>query len=232
MDQDVVALFNRSWITYAKVVAANYMKHAEFQVQSREVLAVFDAHPFSILDLGCGDASSLVPVLNKNMVSCYVGVDLSESALAIAQHNLAYLGEKATWIQADLARLDLGSDQKFEVIYSSFAIHHLQDAAKRELYTKIYNHLEPGGYFIYIDIYHKPGDNPLLYRTEYCEWIDRDWAALTASEKQDIKDHIATYDFPASRENTQSILDKLGLRCLKADFNDPRHYFMVYQKGV
>ncbi|MFM1877389.1 MAG: hypothetical protein RLZZ241_255 [Bacteroidota bacterium] len=232
MEKDAIALFNRSWLTYAKLVGANYMKHAEFQLLTREALTAFETRTFSMLDLGCGDASSLVTVLNKNSVSRYVGVDLSEAALTLAKQNLSFLGDKTKWIQADLGKLNLDLNQPFNVIYSSFAIHHLKDAAKMDLYAQIHKHLEPGGYFIYIDVYHKPGENPELYRSDYCGWIDRDWPALSISEKVDIKDHISAYDYPAARQQTEAALEQLGLRCLKADFSDPRHYFMVYQKGV
>lgn len=232
MENDAVALFNRSWLTYAKLVGSNYMKHNEFQTLTKGVLDTFEPNTFSMLDLGCGDASCLEPVLNKNSVSRYVGVDLSEAALALAQQNLSFLGDKTTWMRADLGKLNLDVEQQFNLIYSSFAIHHLQDAAKQELYAQIHNYLAPGGYFIYIDVYHKPGETPELYRSDYCAWIDRDWPALSISEKEDIKDHISAYDYPAAREYTEAALGQLGLTCLNSDFSDPRHFFMCYRKGI
>jgi methylase of polypeptide subunit release factors len=47
--------------------------------------------PFSFLDLGCGDAATLAPVLKGCQVKSYNGVDLSEPALALAVKNLGVL---------------------------------------------------------------------------------------------------------------------------------------------
>jgi hypothetical protein len=67
------------WHTYRKVVAANYMHHMEIRAQLEGVLlAQFGSRPFSFLDLGCGDAAALAPLLASMAVQRYKGVDLSE----------------------------------------------------------------------------------------------------------------------------------------------------------
>ena len=56
--------FFDAWDTYAKVVAGDYMFHREIGAALNRVLrARFEAKRFSMLDLGCGDAATLAPVL-------------------------------------------------------------------------------------------------------------------------------------------------------------------------
>jgi methylase of polypeptide subunit release factors len=83
------------------------MKHFEFQECTKNALNQFANHPFSILDLGCGDASSLKPILKKSMVTNYLGIDLSSSAIEIAKSNLKQLEERAQWQSGDLNSIAL-----------------------------------------------------------------------------------------------------------------------------
>ncbi|PNE10575.1 MAG: methyltransferase type 12, partial [Beijerinckiaceae bacterium] len=92
MSEHSAAAFFDVWHTYRKVVAANYMHHKEIKAQlERVLLAQFASRPFSFLDLGCGDAATLAPLLASMAVQRYKGVDLSETALALAAENLKAL---------------------------------------------------------------------------------------------------------------------------------------------
>ena len=70
--------FFRAWDTYAKVVAANYMFHRELGQGVRDALfRRFEGRAFSLLDLGCGDASAIAPLLEGLTLKSYKGVDLA-----------------------------------------------------------------------------------------------------------------------------------------------------------
>jgi hypothetical protein len=58
------------------VVATNYMHHMEIKAHIERVLrAQFAGRPFSFLDLGCGDAATLAPLLlflgARVMIECW-----------------------------------------------------------------------------------------------------------------------------------------------------------------
>jgi len=83
------ASFFDAWDTYQKVVTCDYMFHREIGAALNQLLrAHFGGRPFSILDLGCGDAATLTPLLEGLALQRYKGVDLSETALVLAAENL------------------------------------------------------------------------------------------------------------------------------------------------
>lgn len=68
------------------------MFHREIAADLQQLLrARFGGKPFSFFDLGCGDAATLAPVLAGLALRRYKGVDLSQTALALAAKNLAAL---------------------------------------------------------------------------------------------------------------------------------------------
>jgi class 3 adenylate cyclase len=57
-------IFVNAWDLYKRVVDADLMFHREIGEELRQVLREkFGGRPFSILDLGCGDAANLAPRL-------------------------------------------------------------------------------------------------------------------------------------------------------------------------
>jgi len=97
------------------------------------------------LDLGTGDGRLLALGKAAHPEAAGVAVDFSPTMLRAAQERFAGDGS-VTLVEHDLARPlpDLGT---FDAVISSFAIHHLDDARKRELYREVFAVLEPGGIF-------------------------------------------------------------------------------------
>jgi predicted TPR repeat methyltransferase len=62
-------------------VAADFMHHKLFmQLAAEEIRNIDNEHPIAILDIGCGDASPFIPLLDIRSVAAYTGYDLSEVA--------------------------------------------------------------------------------------------------------------------------------------------------------
>jgi tRNA (cmo5U34)-methyltransferase len=117
-----------------------------------------------VLDLGCGDGRLLALVLEARPAAGGVAVDFSPPMLERARERFSDVPEVEVR-EHDLAEPlpDLGS---FDLIVSSLAIHHLEDARKRVLYTEVFGLLRPGGRFSNLE--HVASPTPELHR-EYLQ---------------------------------------------------------------
>jgi len=98
-----------------------------------------------ILDLGTGDGRLLALLRIGRRDTGGIALDFSPMMLAAARDR--FRGDhKVQIIEHNLDRPlpDLG---RFDVVVSSFAIHHCTDERKKTLYSEIYAALSPGGVF-------------------------------------------------------------------------------------
>lgn len=100
-----------------------------------------------VLDLGTGDGSTLALVLSARPGATGLGLDFGDEMLRRAR------GEFAGDARFEFARHDLEHPLPetlgdFDVVTSSFAIHHLAPARQRELYSEVLGVLRPGGLFV------------------------------------------------------------------------------------
>jgi tRNA (cmo5U34)-methyltransferase len=113
-----------------------------------------------VLDLGCGDGRTLGIVREARPDALGVGLDFSPPMLDAARERFAEDGAVQI-LSHDLAEPlpDLGS---FDLVVSSFAIHHLQHERKRELYAEVFAMLQPGGVFCNLE--HVASATPALHQ--------------------------------------------------------------------
>jgi tRNA (cmo5U34)-methyltransferase len=98
-----------------------------------------------VLDLGCGDGRLLGIVREARPEALGVGLDFSPPMLEAARERFAEDGA-VQFLSHDLAQPlpELGS---FDLVVSSFAIHHLEHERKRVLYGEVLALLEHRGVF-------------------------------------------------------------------------------------
>jgi 2-polyprenyl-3-methyl-5-hydroxy-6-metoxy-1,4-benzoquinol methylase len=99
-----------------------------------------------VLDLGCGIGSYAI-YLAEAGYKC-VGVDLSDPMLEIGRKKAQEKGVAVPFIKQDIAELSL--DQKFGCIFSNETLVHVEDIEKqKEVFRRCYDHLLPGGVFMF-----------------------------------------------------------------------------------
>lgn len=98
-----------------------------------------------VLDLGTGDGRLLALLKRDRPEIVGVGADFSEVMLDAARKRFAD-DERVELVQHDLSE-PLPELGRFDVVISSFAIHHLEHDRKRSLYGEVFDLLEPGGVF-------------------------------------------------------------------------------------
>ena len=112
-----------------------------------------------ILDLGTGSGRLLSLLKIERPQAQGVGLDFSPVMLETVRQTFA--DEPTVQIidhNLDLPLPDLG---QFDVVVSSFAIHHLTHDRKRSLYGEVFNCLEPGG--IFCNLEHVASPTPRLH---------------------------------------------------------------------
>jgi SAM-dependent methyltransferase len=206
------ASFFDVWDTYQKVVSGDYMFHQEIGAELRKLLhAQFEGRSFSILDLGCGDAATLAPLLEGLAVRRYKGVDLSEAALARAAENLKSLTGPVE-LTRDHILAALAEESQYDVIYSSFALHHLPTEQKAEFFRLAAQRLDKGGLLLLVDVVREEHETLEIYHQHYCAWLRGRFTALSTDEKDLICDHIVKNDLPVPSSVLYAQARAAGLR--------------------
>ncbi|HEV2294170.1 MAG TPA: class I SAM-dependent methyltransferase [Tepidisphaeraceae bacterium] len=148
-----------------------------------------------VLDLGCGDGRLLALVMLKCRHAEGVGVDFSPVMLARAGERFRD-DSRVRVREHDLAR-PLPDWGKFDVVCSSFAIHHLPHERKRELYREVYDALNAMGVFCNLEEVFRWREarspcvlQPLHKRSELLSavtraaWRKRSWRFLNSAARR------------------------------------------------
>jgi SAM-dependent methyltransferase len=132
------------------------------------LMEVLPPTPARVLDLGTGDGYTLELLRRAYPGVEGVGVDFSAEMLGRARARFA--GEAGVEIVEhdldDPLPTELG---RFDVVVSSFAIHHCVHERKRSLYQEVFVMLEPGGMFANLE--HVDSATPELH-LEFLKAID------------------------------------------------------------
>lgn len=144
--------------------ARSYLAHREaipYQQQAMTVLAEFVPAPVErVLDLGTGDGITMALVRELRPQASGVAVDFSDAMLAAARSTFVS-DPLVEVVQHDLDETLPATWGAFDLVVSSFAIHHLPDARKRALYGEIFGLLRPGGAFLNLE--HVASPTPELH---------------------------------------------------------------------
>ena len=109
------------------------------------------------LDLGTGDGRLLARLREHCRFDEAVAVDFSPTMLAAVRDRFA--GDRAvSVVEHDLDRPLPGTLGAFDVVVSSFAIHHVADDRKRALYREVFDRLQSGGLFANLEHVSSPTD--------------------------------------------------------------------------
>ncbi len=99
-----------------------------------------------VLDLGTGDGSTLALVLSAHPDAAGVGLDFGEEMLRQARRR--FDGDARVSIGRHDLSEPLPTGEAFDLMVSSFAIHHLDPSRQHALYQEVFDRLRPGGRFI------------------------------------------------------------------------------------
>jgi len=200
------------WRVYEKLLTHDYMEHSVFfgRLQQR-VIEQFQ-RPIKVLDLGCGDLTPMLPLLQSIPLQHYVGIDESAGALAIAARRLEERGLPGELIHGDLLATLETLQERFDLVVASFSLHHLADPAdKLRTLKAIEQHLTPDGVFALIDVFCTDDESRSEYHERWIAHAARHYEELQPEEKQLLFDHVRARDNPVSENQWRSMGEQANL---------------------
>lgn len=225
---DETTLFRQSWTLYDSISEMNYMFHREIYAQITTLLSQRRAiGPYSLLDLGCGNSRFIAPCLKAAKPSRYAGVDLSEAALAEAREYLGGL-ENVALHHKDMLQALQTTEASFDVIFSGYAVHHLDAKGKQDLFHACAAKLAPGGQFILVDVVREEGQTREHYLEGYLNFMRTQWTAVRPDHLEEACDHVAAYDFPETFSDLKSMASAASLTNVRLLDRFAQHHILVF----
>lgn len=119
----------------------------------------------TVVDLGCGPANQLGLVARLNPDAQFIGVDLSDQMLTMAESNLRTRGiDNVTLRHGDITNLDAFKDASVDAIMSTVVLHHLPDEASLfTCFKEIQRVLKPDGGLYLVDFGHLKTEATIRY---------------------------------------------------------------------
>lgn len=215
---DGMEFFNRQWACYRAVVEHDLMEHRAVAAATATAidgwLAARDgqAAPAVMVDLGCGDLALLAPLLRRLPLGSYTGLDLAEVVLPLARQALGSVPYPCQWLEGDLLDWATGepAGDSVDILHSAFAIHHLDAAQKAAFLAAARQRLNPGGIFVWTDVFREPGETREAYVERYVRRIRTGWEPLSTEQQDQVIHHLSQCDIPADRAEIQVAAERAG----------------------
>lgn len=226
-------IFKNSWSLYDLITAHNYMYHQELYAGVEGLLKQVyqDKRTYRLLDLGCGNARFLAPILKEYPPAVYEGVDLSEAALSEAKKYLVGLPTHTVFSHADLLQIVEATKQKWDIIFSGFALHHLMPAEKRRFFRAVSECLSANGQFILIDVVREDNQNRTEYLDGYLAFMRNKWTKLSADQLEEACTHVAEHDYPESLSVLKEMSREVGLSGMQVVNHYTQHYTLIFSRA-
>ena len=210
--------FDRQWTSYRCIVDHNLMEHRQVATATAHALEGWLASRPSgapaprMVDLGCGDLALLAPLLRRLPLDAYTGLDLAAGVLPLAERALGPVAYRTHWQEGDLLAWANGGGEPVDILHSAFAIHHLNDAQKLTFLEAARGRLNPGGVFVWADIFREPNEDLAHYRDRYVARICSGWQPLSVDQQSNVIEHVCSFDLPADRQTIVERAEACGWR--------------------
>jgi SAM-dependent methyltransferase len=216
LSPESLALFERSWQSYHRVVAADLMEHAGLLQGLAGCLGVFmdgwGPAPLTMADLACGDLTTLEPLLRSLPLTAFMGLDAAATALPLARARMAGWEVPCHWLQDDLLHWAGQPAERYTVISCLFGLHHLDDPDKQRFLEQVRGRLAEGGLLLIGDVFREPGEDRQTYVQRYVRRIRQQWTSLEPALQDHVIAHLTSSDYPAARDGFTAMAEAAGWR--------------------
>jgi len=143
--------------------------------------------------------------------------------LPLAQQALGEVPYPTHWVEGDLLAWAMGTEgaadahgaahnEPVDILHSAFAIHHLDQPQKEAFLQAARQRINPGGIFVWTDVFREPGESLESYAQRYAQRIRSGWQALSLEQRNHVIHHLSSCDIPADRADIEITAAAAGWR--------------------
>jgi len=167
----------------------------------RRTIAVAKPQPGEkVLDVGCGTGTLAIAAARRVQGTGEVqGIDASPEMVALARRKAKRRGIEAAFQVAPIEVLPFPADH-FDLVLSTFMLHHLPDDVKSQGFAEIRRVLKPGGRFLAVDLADSSRTlvgrlTRLIGHTMGDGYVDRLQSMIAASGLANVEEVLTTFKY-------------------------------------
>jgi len=229
--ESVANHFNAHWDRYLQVVKNNALFHKEMFSTLDTFLQKNINKPFTLADMGCGDCSMILPILMNKPIQRYIAMDATVSLIEKARANTIELDCEKEFICEDMRTGINKLTKPIDIIFSSYAVHHLSYDNKVHFLQQCQNKLENNGYFILVDGVLAINQKRDAWIIELGKRLRAAHPEMTDEEADELLDHPRKDDFPESIATFETIAQRQKWKNVEVLVDKDIFAFMVFSKG-
>lgn len=224
------AYFNANWQKYQESIRKDMLCHQEMFDALNHFLSQHNKQPFILVDVGCGDSSSIYSVLTQHQIKKYIGIDAAPDVLKMSDNNLAAVQCKKEYICEDMVTAVSQLNDPIDVMFTSYAVHHLSPQQKSDFMEDCKAKLAPNGVLLMIDGVLEKGQN----RTEWLDKLEDRFKVvipeMPEEERKSRMEHPRLSDFPDSIQFFKDKAAEQGWKKFEVLVDKGIFAFMVFYK--
>lgn len=229
--EEVVAGFERVAV-FEKLRAANRMHHQEVYATLERTIPALFAKPPCMLDIGCGDARDVAPILERGGVAEYTGIDNSQEALTQARARLSQVPCPWRLVHADYSEWFRQGSARVDLLWLGLFLHHLPAERKEEFFRQAAQSLRLGGCVLAHDPVLLEGED----RTSFLQRIARTseaWPELGAEQREVLFRHWSQHGHQQRVSELDRMAAGAGLCPSETLWRDPEGYYalLAFRRG-
>ena len=230
---ETTAFFTHTWSVYDQIAEHNYMSHREIYAKVAELLRLRKDHTqYRLLDLGCGNARFLAPVLMLSPPAYYRGVDMSDTALEEARTYLAELPCPIELTHGDMLEAVESTDNKWDVIFTGFALHHLTTEEKARFFRAAGQCLSDRGWLLVVDIVREENQSREDFLENYLRDMREGWSRIPPDQLEQACAHVAANDYPENLSTMLEMAKSSGLNNSRVIARYGQHHAVLFSRDV
>lgn len=223
--------FNENWQRYQSTVKNNTLYHREMLAALRQFLSAnIGTRTFSFVDVGCGDSSTVAPLLADQAITKYIGIDAAENVLKMASTSLAQLECEKEFIADNMTTAIPHLSSPVDIIFTSYAVHHLSLQDKFNFIESCKQKLNQNGFLLMVDGVLKDNQARDEWLNALQGRMEKTIPDITSDEVAFRMQHPRVDDFPESIETFSNIAQQQAWKSFQVIVDKGIFAFMVFTK--